>query len=79
MTTIQPKKKLQSCLNLGRSDYLNKWTFAIFALFLLMATSVALAICFPYQGTEPYLRVKADGDDNEVVMDAVVVDNTVVV
>ena len=74
MTTIQPKKKCQSCLNLDRSDYLNKWTFAIFALFLLMATSVALAICFPYQGTEPYLRVTADS----AVMDAVVVDSTVV-
>ena len=45
-----------------------------------MTTSVALAICFPYQGTEPYLRVKTDdagGTNNAGAMDAVAVDNTV--
>lgn len=67
MTTNQPKKKLQRCLD---SDYLNKWTLAIFTLILLMATSVALAICFPYQGADSYLRVT---DDNSAAMEETVV------
>ncbi|KAK1734214.1 hypothetical protein QTG54_014981 [Skeletonema marinoi] len=62
MTMIQPKKKFQSCLD---SDYLNKWTLAIFTLILLMATSVALAVIFPYQGDDSYLRVA----DSAVVVD----------
>ena len=62
ITMIQPKKKFQSCLD---SDYLNKWTLAIFALILLMATSVALAVIFPYQGNDSYLRVA----DSAVVVD----------
>jgi len=69
---IQPKKKLQSCLD---SDYLNKWTLAIFTLILLMATSVALAVIFPYQGDDSYLRVV---DDNHSKGDVVVEGNDLV-
>mmetsp|Transcript_7890 Transcript_7890/g.11791 ORF Transcript_7890/g.11791 Transcript_7890/m.11791 type:complete len:274 (-) Transcript_7890:1046-1867(-) len=72
MTMIQPKKKFQSCLD---SDYLNKWTLAIFTLILLMATSVALAVVFPYQGDDSYLRVV---DDNHSKGDVVVEGNDLV-
>ena len=51
MTMIRRRQKLQNCLD-NSDDYVNKWTLAILALLLLMATSVTLAIIFPYQGGE---------------------------
>lgn len=51
MTMIRRRQKLQNCLD-NSDDYVNKWTLAILALLLLMATSVTLAITFPYQGGE---------------------------
>jgi len=77
------------CESGDEKNCLNKWTrIAIFTLVLIMATSVALAISFPYQGGDSYLRAAANanaaasdggGKVDVVLEDAVLLEDVTVV